>query len=113
LEAYDWPGNIRELENAIERAAVLCRSLVIDVDDLPDPVRLATDPVGDGLGLSADLEQVMNLPLKEAMEALERPVLLAALERNGWSRQRTAAALGINRATLFKKIRRFGLDVPA
>jgi DNA-binding NtrC family response regulator len=109
---HDWPGNVRELENAIERAAVLCRSMTIDVGDLPETIRADAAKVSVGPG-GSDLEAVADLPLREALEALERPLLAAALERNGWNRQETAAKLGINRATLFKKIRRFRLDVPA
>ncbi len=115
LVHYNWPGNIRELENAVERATVLCRKLSIDADDLPDPVRggEARQPVV----ATADAHGIRlpdtPMPLKDALEAAEIPILRAALDRNGWSRQETAKELGINRATLYKKMRRFGLDVPS
>ena len=112
LSRYAWPGNVRELENAVERATVLCRSLRIDAADLPATIRgddrtgAATAPAG-GLALPD-----LPLPLKDALEAIEKPLLLAALKRNDWNRQATAAELDINRATLYKKMRRFRLDVP-
>ena len=112
LSRYAWPGNVRELENAVERATVLCRSLRIDAAALPATIRgddrtgAATAPAG-GLALPD-----LPLPLKDALEAIEKPLLLAALKRNDWNRQATAAELDINRATLYKKMRRFRLDVP-
>ena len=114
LRRYDWPGNVRELENAIERATVLCRTLRIDLDDLPDPVRKASgasDPpmppaaAGDAIIPSAPM------PLRDALEIPEREIIRAALERNAWNRQATATELDINRTTLYKKMRRYRLDV--
>ncbi|MEX0744038.1 MAG: sigma-54 dependent transcriptional regulator [Phycisphaeraceae bacterium] len=123
LRAYGWPGNVRELENAIERAVVLSRSLVIEVDDLPETVVQGPGPRvawGSGHGsreagrihVPALAEGWTPTPLAEAMESPERQILLAALEANDWNRQETARQLGINRTTLYKKIRHHRLDEP-
>ena len=134
MRAYDWPGNVRELENAIERAVVLSRQPTIAIDDLPEPVievarghgrghRLAPPAQGNGhdhnghgrgaIHVPALAEGWTPTPLETAMKEPERQILLAALEANGWNRSRTADELEINRTTLYKKIRRFGLDQPA
>ncbi len=114
LSRYEWPGNIRELENAIERATVLCRRLTIDADDLPSHVRGESGSMLARATTSAAGILLPDLPmaLKDALEAAEKPILLSALQRNQWNRQATAAELNINRATLYKKMRRFRLDVP-
>ncbi len=111
LQRYDWPGNIRELENAVERATVLCRKVQIDLDDLPEPIQRSG-------GAAKGLEQARGaiipeipLPLRTALEAPEREIIRAALERNAWNRQATADELEINRTTLYKKMRRYKLDV--
>ncbi len=111
LQRYEWPGNIRELENAIERATVLCRKVQIDLDDLPEPIqrsggRPSPAPAGDLTGNLATPQT-----LKRALEAPERAIITAALERNNWNRQATANELEINRTTLYKKMRRYELDV--
>jgi DNA-binding NtrC family response regulator len=107
---YGWPGNVRELENAVERAVVLCRRPQIDADDLPETVQAHTPHVGpppvDHSGLSDE-----PLPLERALEGPERMILERALKRNAWNRQLTAAELNINRTTLYKKMKKYRLDV--
>ncbi len=103
LQCYSWPGNIRELENAIERAVVLTRSEYIEPEDLPPTVRGAVP------GISVQAPEPAPNNLKAALQDPERRLILAALEANNWNKQRTARALGINRATLYKKMRRLGL----
>ena len=111
LQCYRWPGNIRELENAIERAVVLCRGTLIEPEDLPPTLRRSalTVPVPDVSGQGTG---VAKKGLKAALLEPERQLVLAALEANNWNKQRTAKALGINRATLYKKMRKLGLLPP-
>jgi DNA-binding NtrC family response regulator len=105
LLAYRWPGNVRELENAIERAVVLCRKRTIGVEDLPP--NLLREPAADlGRGGSEDDEV---LPLKVALEEPERRIIERALARNEGNRQKTAQMLDVNRATLFNKMKKYGL----
>jgi DNA-binding NtrC family response regulator len=110
FRAYPWPGNVRELENVVERAVVLTRSSRIDVVDLPEhvvhnrPFHAATTGVRGSEG-----GPLPPLPLRKALEAPEREIILAALEAHDWNRQATADALEINRTTLYKKIKQYGL----
>ena len=113
MQRYEWPGNIRELENAVERATVLCRRVSIELDDLPEPVRdgetrTASMPAA---GLLPGFLPTGPMPLKDALEEPEKFIIKAALERNSWNRQKTADELDINRTTLYKKMRYFELDV--
>jgi DNA-binding NtrC family response regulator len=110
LQRYTWPGNVRELENAIERAVVLCRRPHIDVEDLPETLqtfipRAASAPAA-GLALPTD-----PMPLALALEIPERRIIELALQRNNWNRQATASELDINRTTLYKKMRKYRLDI--
>ncbi|HSZ54548.1 MAG TPA: helix-turn-helix domain-containing protein, partial [Tepidisphaeraceae bacterium] len=101
--------NVRELENAVERAVVLCRRAQVDVQDLPESIAPTTGghaPSGPGME-----DDGAALPLHIALEAPERRIIEAALRRNQWNRQATAAQLDINRTTLYKKMRKYGLDV--
>jgi two-component system response regulator AtoC len=113
MQEYDWPGNVRELENAVERAVVLCRRPTIDVDDLPETFHEEQHPRGSSAGasmLAADIT-MSAMPLAVALEAPERQIIEAALKRNAWNRQLTAAELDINRTTLYKKMRKYRLDI--
>jgi DNA-binding NtrC family response regulator len=110
MQRYNWPGNVRELENAVERAVVLCRRPQIDIDDLPESIRFFAAAPLVPQTTSADVPD-QPLPLQVALETPERRIIEAALKRNNWNRQATAAELDINRTTLYKKMRKYRLDV--
>ncbi len=101
LERYRWPGNVRELQNVIERAVLLGKESVIGVEDLPPAVTAAG-------GVS--VEPIAGRSLKQALESPERQIIREALETNNWNRNLTADTLGINRTTLYKKMKRLGLE---
>lgn len=104
LERYSWPGNVRELENVIERAVLLSKDKYIGQDDLPNPIKQDQ---------SWQQKAYTLMSLKEAMAEPERSFIRKALESNHWNRQETAKALQINRTTLFKKMKRYGLYAEA
>jgi len=104
LERYSWPGNIREIENVIERATLLSKSKFISPDDLPETI--TAEPSGN-------MKDYKPTSLKEALAEPEKDIIRRALEANHWSRQATAKALQINRTTLFKKMKHFGLYAEA
>jgi len=103
LQAYRWPGNVRELQNVIERAVLLGKSDRIRLEDLPGALA-AAGPV--------PVEPVGTRTLKQALEGPERQIILEVLEANNWNRHATAETLGINRTTLYKKMKRLGLEEP-
>ncbi|MEM1186376.1 MAG: sigma-54 dependent transcriptional regulator [Planctomycetota bacterium] len=114
LRRYGWPGNVRELSNVVERAAVLSRGETIELSDLPPQVITGdAGPLGSPLGSGAvDDGPWEPMPLVEALKAPERRILIKALEANEWNRQKTAEQLDINRTTLYKKMKTFGIEEP-
>jgi len=104
LQRYSWPGNIRELVNVVERSVVLAKGALIGTEELPEAVRRQN--------MQADFSggRLNATPLKAALADPERQILLDALEAHGWNRQNTAKALGINRTTLYKKMKRLNID---
>ncbi len=105
LRGYAFPGNVRELQNIIERAVVLSRSARVQLDDLPPNV------TGEApRSFTFPTEPYQPMTLEEALREPERRIILATLEHNAWNRQRTADVLGINRTTLYKKMKQLGLD---
>jgi DNA-binding NtrC family response regulator len=102
MERYNWPGNVRELQNVVERAVLLGKGPVITAADLPTEVR--------GTGAVFMNSTAGQKTLKEALEGPERQIIREVLESNGWNRNATADQLGINRTTLYKKMKRLGLE---
>jgi transcriptional regulator with PAS, ATPase and Fis domain len=100
LREHDYPGNVRELENAVEHAFVICAGNVVRAEDLPPDLRgndLAGSNGGDG--------GTATKPLEEA----EAAAIRAALDRCQGNRTRAAAELGIARNTLWRKMKRYGI----
>ena len=102
LQAYHWPGNVRELQNTVERAILLSRSEFISLADLPPMMRQSSTP----LAVASDIRKT----LKEALEEPERQIILRVLKQNNFNRNETAEWLGINRTTLYKKMKKLGLE---
>ncbi len=100
LMAHRWPGNIRELENVIERAFILCGDAAIDMAHLPAELTMfaATDHQ-DGT-------------MRMAHDTLDSQAIQAALKRNQYNRLATARELGIHKTTLFRKIKKLGINLP-
>jgi len=113
LVDYSWPGNIRELENVLERGAVCARGAVLSAADLPEEIleecrrQQVAGPGGAAAKAAAGGSAAKGEDRGTAPGERER--LLAALEANRWNRRRAAAALGIDRTTLWRKMKRHGI----
>jgi len=99
LMSHDYPGNVRELENLIERAFILCRTGQIERGHLPENI------CGLPAGYAKDFDS-------DSFKQMEASFLMNALRRHGWNRVETAKALGIHKTTLFRKINALGLTPP-
>jgi PAS domain S-box-containing protein len=99
LMSHHYPGNVRELENIIEQAFVLCQGLTIEMNHLPPELRATAVAGGDALD-SVDLNTMQRFMISEA------------LQRHRGNRKRAARDLGINPSTLYRKIKAFRIDVP-
>jgi len=110
LRRYHWPGNVRELENVVERAVVLCKERHVAVEHLPEHLREEAGTKSAGTGSAGAIGDFRPMSLKEAMEEPERRIIEAALKANHWNRQTTAEMLQINRTTLYKKMKHYGLE---
>ncbi|MCA8991121.1 MAG: sigma-54-dependent Fis family transcriptional regulator [Planctomycetaceae bacterium] len=103
LQRYHWPGNVRELLNVVERAVVLAKGDVINASELPEQIHRETQEHQFEVG------RLGNGNLKSALANPERQIIVDALEASGWNRQETARLLGINRTTLYKKMKKFDI----
>jgi two-component system response regulator HydG len=102
LVRYDWPGNVRELRNAIENMVLLTRSDVLDVEDVPEPIKQK------GAGGRAP-KGTLDLA-GHSLAEIERAALQATLEMVGGNRHKAAKVLGIGERTLYRKITEYGLS---
>ncbi|MBV9074180.1 MAG: sigma-54-dependent Fis family transcriptional regulator [Acidobacteria bacterium] len=99
LFQYDWPGNVRELENCIERAVALGSQNIIDVHDLPPAIRRLSQP-------AAEVIESVSMSSTD-LEELERETILRVFEQTKGDKQLTGRMLGISRATLYRKLKRY------
>src|SRR5579884_1514540 len=113
LEKYGWPGNIRELQNVVERAVALSAGPKVQLDDLPETIRHHS-----GVSAAATQRSKAIAPtgpfssgtLDQTTEAAEIQCIILALKKHNSNRSRAAADLGISRMGLYKKLRRYGLN---
>jgi len=98
LIQYDFPGNVRELENFIEHAFILCREPLIRPNHLPEKFNLNN--------------AVPAIEIASNMDELEAVFLISVLKKNNWNRKQTADELGINPSTLFRKFKKLGIKPP-
>jgi two-component system NtrC family response regulator len=98
---YRWPGNVRELENVIEKLVVLAQSETVGLNDLPESIRCQRPPL-----------EVIQLELPAqgiSLEAVEKELILRALEKFSWNQSQAARYLDISRKTLIYRMEKFGL----
>jgi len=103
---YDWPGNVRELENIIERMVILAEGDTISLDDLPEKIARKH-------ALDLDDESLIpeeGLSLSNAVNDYERQLIIHALEKADWVKNRAAKLLKMNRTTLVEKIKKQGIE---
>ncbi|MBW1817340.1 MAG: sigma 54-interacting transcriptional regulator [Deltaproteobacteria bacterium] len=105
LMAHEFPGNIRELENIIEYATVVCKEALIGIEHLPDSIRPSPEMPDAGKDGPAGGKT-------PSWENLERDFILEALQKNAWKRSVTAEQLGIHPSTLWRKMKRLGIQIP-
>lgn len=109
LTNYPWPGNIRELENLVERLAILKGQGQVDINDLPAKYRVQSAAASDSV--SFDLPD-LGTDFNTAVDQFENNLILRALEKTGWNRNQAAILLRLNRTTLVEKIKKKGLRPP-
>jgi two-component system response regulator HydG len=103
LVRYDWPGNIRELENCIERAVIMAKEEMITPVDFPPQIqKLSGEKETGGFAI----------PYGISLEAMERELIVKTLAETGGNRTRASEILGINRRTLQNKLKEYGINVP-
>jgi two-component system response regulator HydG len=103
LVRYDWPGNIRELENCIERAVIMVRTEMIVPADLPRQIQMLS---GEGK------KDGLDIPCGVSLEEMEKALIVKTLAKTSGNRTRASEILGINRRTLQNKLREYGLNSP-
>ena len=98
---YDYPGNVRELENIIEHALIVCQDKIIERNHLPLSLQD---------GISTPLPEEEKRPFDKEIEFSEKNLILETLRKHNWNKGKTASALEINRTTLWRKIKKYNIS---
>jgi two-component system response regulator AtoC len=106
LKEYSWPGNIRELENVIQRAMVMSRGEIITIDSLPLTMR------AEGELIPRDLLWQDGVPMRKILADVEKQLILKALHETSWNRTKAAFLLKIDRRQLFSKMNEYKITPP-
>ncbi|MGC8641813.1 MAG: sigma-54-dependent transcriptional regulator [Isosphaeraceae bacterium] len=109
LQRHDWPGNVRELKGVIQRAVARCTSPRLTSSHLTPILNLQRQSRTAPASNSRPHVPMGVRPLKEALEEPEKRIIIQALQAFNWNRQETARVLDINRTTLYKKMKKYGL----
>lgn len=114
LLSYNWPGNIRELENLVERLTILKGEGLVDTEDLPAKYKQSegASERSDFLANHMDSISESGMDFNSAVDNFENSLILKALEKTGWNRNQAAILLKLNRTTLVEKIKKKGLAPP-
>ena len=113
LRAFDWSGNVRQLRNCLERAALLCDNNRITVKELPPEVISRVDSARVSVsysGASANGVNSFQNGSSSNLRDIERQQIITALEKTGWHRGKTAELLGISPSTLYRRLREYDLE---
>ncbi|MBU0634226.1 MAG: hypothetical protein KKB82_02185 [Candidatus Omnitrophica bacterium] len=105
---YNWPGNIRELENVLQRAVVLVEKEIITPQELPFYIRCVNEDIKVKTD-SVDFSKPLLDTVKEITEDVEKQIIIKALNRTNWNRTEAAQLLQVSRKSLFNKMKRFNL----
>jgi len=94
LKNYAWPGNVRELQNVVERAVALCQGNMVELEDLPDDIRLHSPE-----------DDLISIPVGSSLEEIEHLAIIQTLKKTGGDKELTARLLGIGLATLYRRLK--------
>lgn len=106
MQAFDWPGNVRQLKNIIERIVIFAPTKNLNVIDLSN---LPTEIIGGVEGPNNNISNLMGMPLREARETFEREYLKVQINRFSGNISRTAGFIGMERSALHRKLKLLGL----
>ncbi|MGD0883829.1 MAG: sigma-54 dependent transcriptional regulator [Thermodesulfovibrionales bacterium] len=113
---YGWPGNVREMENLVERLTILVSGDIVKATDLPEKLHQVSPKAAGGAELRRMTLTGVEIPeygidLNSMVDTMERDMILRALEKTGGVRSRAASLLGLNRTTLIEKIKKMGIEL--